>query len=260
MKKVKKSETTPPSLEQYFSDNPTKLWEDFTKGNKHRYKKVVTQLKKDQGGICCYCENNFHNQMDKEGDFRVEHFHPKSDVSTSVNWNLIWTNLLGCCCGGNQNISNPDFLYQRYISNHEERHCDVLKDDNIWDDIILNPLEIPAFPPIFKVLESTGEMRVIEKNCTLAGVDIDKANNCLDKEKLNLNSKHLKKWRKEVIDILASEIEREFILTEDYEASVLMVASAHLEKNENYEAFFSTIRSYFDVDAEMILLYNGYDG
>ena len=260
MKKVKKSETAPPTLEQYFFDNPTKVWEDFAKGNKNRYKKVVAQLKIDQGGICCYCENNFHNQIDKEGDFRVEHFHPKSDVSTSINWNLIWINLLGCCCGGNQNISNPDFLRKRYISNHEERHCDVLKDDNIWDDIILNPLDIPAFPPIFKVLESTGEMRVIEENCTLAGVDIDKANNCLDEEKLNLNSKHLKKWRKEVIDILASEIEKEFILTGEFEASVLMVASAHLEKNENYEAFFSTIRSYFGADAEMLLKITNYDG
>ncbi len=103
-------------------------------------------------------------------------------------------------------------------------------------------------------------MRVIEENCTLAGVDINRANNSLDKEKLNLNSKYLKKWRKEVIDVLASEIEREFLLTGDFEASVLMVASAHLDKNENYEPFFSTIRSYFDADAEMILLNNGYNG
>jgi uncharacterized protein (TIGR02646 family) len=160
MKKIKKS-NIPPKLDTCFTTNPTKVWNDFKKGKKKRYTDVILQLKKDQGGICCYCENNFHNQLDNEGDFRVEHFHPKSDTSNpAINWNLIWTNLLGCCSGGNQNIENPNFLKERYITNHTDRHCDVLKDDNDWDNIILNPLEIPAFPPIFKV-HSDGKMIVL---------------------------------------------------------------------------------------------------
>jgi uncharacterized protein (TIGR02646 family) len=263
MKKIKKSEIVPLKLNRYFTDNPNKTWEEFSKGNKNRYKDIIKQIKKDQGGICCYCENNFHNQIDREGDFRIEHFHPKSDISNpSINWNLIWTNLLGCCSGGNQNISNPDFLLERYIPNHEDRHCDVLKDDNIWDDEILNPLyDIPAFPPIFRI-SSDGEMSVLEQNCHDADIDIIKAKNCLDKNRLNLNSPFLKDWRRDVINNLRDEISEIFTLTEDFENAVKTVLSAHLEKdaNENYSAFFTTIRSYFAEDAEEFLKLNGYDG
>jgi len=65
--------------------------------------------------------------------------------------------------------------------------------------IMIDEVDLHLHPRFFKVLESTGEMRVIEENCTLAGVDMERANNSLDEEKLNLNSKYLKKWRKEVM-------------------------------------------------------------
>ncbi|MCK5537314.1 MAG: TIGR02646 family protein [Bacteroidales bacterium] len=255
MKKVNKTVVIPPKLQVYFENNPTKSWEDFKKGNKNRYKEVLAQLKKDQGGICCYCENNFHNYIDNEGDFRVEHFHPKSDTcDPSINWNLIWTNLFGCCSGGNQNVEKPDFLTQRYIPQHEYRHCDVLKDDNIWDDIILNPLDIPAFPPIFHVSSANGEMSVIEENCNQCNIDIQKANNCLDEKKLNLNAPKLIEWRESVIDILRNQI------NDEYEDSVIEVLSAHLSKdsNGNYSPFFTTIRSYLEENAEKFLNENNY--
>jgi len=260
MKKVNKSSTVPKELENYFNANPTKTWIDFKK-SKNRYEDIIYRLKQDQGGVCCYCENNFHQELTIIGDFRVEHFHPKSDTSNSnKNWNLIWSNLLGCCTGGNQNIKNPDFLKERYIQKHQDRHCDVLKDNNDWDNEILNPLEIPAFPPIFKV-SSRGEMIVLEKNCNDANVDIIKAKNCLDEKKLNLNSPVLKEWRKSVIDNLRNEM----IETDDIELMIENIEdllSTYLIKdtNGNYSPFFTTIRSYFQEDAEEFLGLHNYDG
>jgi uncharacterized protein (TIGR02646 family) len=261
MKKLNKHRNIPEKLNQYFHDNPNNTWEAFGKGNKNRYKDVINQIKEDQGAICCYCENNFHNQTDKEGDFRVEHFHPKSDKSnTDVNWNLIWTNLLGCCSGGNQNIENPEFLKERFISNHEERHCDVKKDNNNWDDEILNPLDIPAFPPLFKVY-STGEMKVLEENCQNTSIDIVKAKNCLDEKKLNLNSPNLVKWRKGV----KIKLKEKILITDDieiYESLIEELLDTYLIKdnNDNFQPFFSTIRSHFGKYAEEYLRKINYDG
>jgi uncharacterized protein (TIGR02646 family) len=259
MKKVNKFDI-PQKLEIYFANNPTKTWIDFKK-SKNRYEDIIYKLKKDQGGVCCYCENNFHQELTIIGDFRVEHFHPKSDTSNSnKNWNLIWSNLLGCCTGGNQNIKNPDFLKERYIPNHQDRHCDVLKDNNNWDNEILNPLELPSFPPIFKV-SNNGEMIVLEDNCKATNINIPKAKNCLDETKLNLNSPILKSWRKSVIDNLRNEM----IETADIEffmENIEDLLSTYLLKdtNGNYSPFFTTIRSYFEEDAEEFLRLNNYDG
>jgi len=260
MKKVNKNEIVPTELEKYFEDNPTATWEKFKNECQTGYKGVLQEIKNNQGGVCCYCEITFYDDKGIRDDFRVEHFHPKSDTSNNKNWNLIWTNLLGCCHGG----SDKSVLgAKRFIPNKKHRHSDVLKGEKPWDDEILNPLfEIPAFPPIFSVSLKDGEMSVLEKNCDDAGVNITKAKNCLDAKKLNLNSPVLKEWRVEILEKLNEQIEELFQTTEDFETSVIMVLSANLEKdsNGNYSAFFTTIRSYFKEDAEKFLRQNGYDG
>jgi len=259
MKKVNKNNIVPIELKNYFDANPNKSWENFKNECQTGYKEVLREIKKNQGGVCCYCEITFHDEREIRDDFRVEHFHPKSDDSNPmINWNLIWTNLLGCCHGG----SDPSVLRKtRFISNKKHRHSDILKAEKPWDDEILNPLNIPASPPIFTVY-STGEIFVLEDNCNTCGVDTIKAQNCLDEKKLNLNSPILKGWREEVINNLRDEVSKIFDSTGDFENSVIMVASAHLEKDElgNYMPFFSTIRSYFKEDAENFLKENNFNG
>ncbi len=150
---------------------------------------------------------------------------------------------------------------KRFIEGKEHRHCDILKGEYNWDDIILNPLDIPAFPPIFHV-SANGKMNVIEENCNQRNIDIQKANNCLDEKKLNLNAPKLMEWRESVIDNLRNEINELFKTSQDLAYSVTVVLSAHLSKNSknNYSSFFTTIRSYFEKDAEKFLNENGYDG
>jgi len=195
-------------LEQYQIDNPSADWEQFKNECQQGYKDVQDQLYLDQGNLCCYCEIDTKQGLGVgNDDFRVEHFHPKSNKSeksnidnASRNWALDWQNMLGCCHGGSINtvIDNET----RFVPKHAERHSDVLKGNLIWDDEILNPLKIPAFPILFQANRRDGSLSVHEDNCHDAEVDIVRANNCLHPEKLNLNSAHLNSLRKATLDAL----------------------------------------------------------
>jgi uncharacterized protein (TIGR02646 family) len=258
MKKVNKKAIIPIKLDEYFKDNPTATWEKFKNECQTGYKTLLTEIKNNQGGVCCYCEITFYDDKGIRDDFRVEHFHPKSDTSSIKNWNLIWTNLLGCCHGG----SDRSVLgATRFIQNKKHHHSDVLKGEKPWDDEILNPLsEIPAFPPIFKV-SSDGKMKVLKNNCNTTGTSIKKAENCLDEKKLNLNSPVLIGWRKTVIDKLRSQTIKTNdinLIRENMEELLL----AHLAKDShgNFRDFFTTVRSYLEEDAEVFLKQQNYDG
>lgn len=255
MKKIKKG-LVPVKLKEYLKNNPTGTWEnDFKNSCEDGYKEVIKQLKKDQGGICCYCEIDFGNDEVRD-DFRVEHFHPKRDSNEVKNWDLDWDNLLGCCHGGSDKYVLSE---TRFIQNKKHRHSDVLKSDFFWDEEILNPLSIQAFPPIFEVY-SDGEMKVIEENCD--STTKLKATNSLDTKKLNLNSPKLKEWRKEVIDKLRDDVKSFYEISSNMEIAVKSVIYAQLAKdaNENHPRFFTTIRSFFKNDAENYLKEVGYDG
>jgi len=105
-------------------------------------------------------------------------------------------------------------------------------------------------------------MSIEEENCKSISIDIIKAKNCLDEEKLNLNSIDLVKWRKAVFEKLEDEVEESFKITEDYEKAMLDTLDIYLSKdiNGNFHSFFTTIRSYFEEDAEEFLRNNNYDG
>jgi len=257
VKKVKKSQV-PLKLKEYFVQNPHAKWEDdFRNSCQEGYKEIVEQLKVDQGGICCYCELNFSDSSNARDDFRVEHFHPKSDSSDDKNWDLDWQNLFGCCHGG----SDRYVLGQtRFIEENKHRHSDVLKGSLIWDDEILSPLEIPAYPAIFKVMSSSGEMRVIEENCPPELKQ--KALNSLDEKKLNLNTPKLKEWRKAVIEKLREDVDSFVSTGVEISDAVNTIVNAQLSKDShgNYPSFFSTVRSYFENDSELYLRSVGYDG
>ncbi|MBE0515262.1 retron system putative HNH endonuclease [Sulfurimonas sp.] len=255
MKRVKKS-AVPQKLKEYAEQNPHANWEnDFKNSCQDRHKEVMAQLKADQGGLCCYCEMDFGSDEIRD-DFRVEHFHPKSDSSEDKNWDLDWNNLFGCCLGGSDRYVLNE---TRFITDKRHRHSDVLKSDFVWDDEILNPLEIPAFPAIFEVMAKSGEMRVIEENCPPELKQ--KAINSLDEKKLNLNSPKLKEWRKSLIEKLREQVIQEYEASQDISLAIVTIVESQLSKDSygNYPRFFSTVRSYFKSDAEEYLRRVGYD-
>lgn len=254
----------PPLLEQYHTDNPNAKWEEFKNECQQGYIDVQTQLRLEQGNLCCYCEIDMkQGQGVGKDDFRVEHFHPKANKkeTTEDNWALDWQNMLGCCLGGSEQYVVADEK-ARFIKQHNERHSDVLKADSIWDDEILNPLKIPAFPILFQAHRGDGSLSVQEDNCRDAGIDIRKATNCLDAKKLNLNSVALKEHRKEALDALNQQVANQLAQGLTIEQAMSNLAKALLRKNEqqHWSAFFTTIRSYLGKIAEQHLKAIDYQG
>jgi uncharacterized protein (TIGR02646 family) len=254
--------TNPPKLlEKYYANNPNATWEQFKGDCKIGYKHVQRRLRIDQGNLCCYCEIDLKcgHGIGKD-DFRVEHFHPKANKKevTNYNWALDWQNMLGCCHGGTEKYVTESG--NRFIPKQakNQRHSDALKGEFIWDDEILNPLKIPPFPLLFQINDSDGSLSVIENNCMQANIDVEKAKNSLHEGKLNLNSTWLKIRRKTLIDKIADEIANYLDNGFGFEE----LAKIYLSKDElgNYPAFFTSIRSYFDKDAENYLTKINYQG
>ncbi|MCY4472423.1 MAG: TIGR02646 family protein [Kistimonas sp.] len=255
MKKIVK-EKEPPLLRNYRTSAPQNTWEQFREGLSRR-QKIKAALRSDQGGICAYCEIDL-KARDSEGnaDFRVEHFHPKSDRASSYNWALDWKNLLGCCHGGNQrNVVDAD---ERFTS--PDHSCDVPKDNKVLDDVILNPLMIPAFPCLFSIERTSGELKKNTTNCGIAGIDTQKVENTL--LHLRLNANRLKKFRRRVLNTLNQEMMQQTSSGKTISEARTRLAKIHLRKSSDgdWPAFFSSIRAYLGKEAESHLRSIGYLG
>lgn len=254
MKKTPKS-PIPPSLSTYVAATPNNTWEQFT-AKKGRRKAVQAVLKADQGGLCAYCEINM-KEKDSSGDadFRVEHFHPKSDIPAHTNWHLDWQNLLAVCHGGSSKTVVESAI--RFTAQHS---CDVPKANNIWDAIILNPLNIPAYPSLFKFDRSTGSMAINGPHCTQANIDPIKAKATIDN--LQLDSSRLRRLRKLALGVMNAKlialVQSGVPLIDARQA----MATALLKKDalRHWPPFFSAIRYYLGNAAEQQLQALGYDG
>ena len=102
MKRILKSLVVPPQLEQYIKSvvpsSSDDSWDVFCKFCSKAKREVQKQLYEDQRGLCAYCEIEIKPQIirDEEGcggnaDFRVDHFHPKSDTTTRAPSGCSWS-------------------------------------------------------------------------------------------------------------------------------------------------------------------------
>lgn len=91
MKNIVKGQE-PHLLANYVQANSTNTWEQCVRSPTRR-DAIQKEIRLNQGGLCAYCEIDL-KPADANGhaDFRVEHFHPKSDTTTH-NWHLDWQNL-----------------------------------------------------------------------------------------------------------------------------------------------------------------------
>lgn len=190
MKAITKNPNCPSQLQSHIAVAPDDTWESF-KLNTAAYNEVKESIKKDQRGICCYCEIDFMSES-VVPDFRVEHFYPKSltPCPDGSNAHLSWENLLGCCFGGSER-HKPALNTPRFTS--PDLHCDAIKGDKDLTNVILNPLHLNSTDKIFKY-NSEGEMLVDLEYCPEDL--IEKANNTIND--LNLNQMFLLESRKEV--------------------------------------------------------------
>lgn len=246
----------PHALKQYVAATPNNSWEQFTKKEPRR-SSVQQQLISDQGGICAYCEIDLKPATgNAQADFRVEHFHPKSDNARGHNWHLDWQNLLAVCHGGSQ-TDVVDAVLRHTSPNHS---CDVPKGNNDWDAIILNPLSLAATPGLFRFERSTGAIQVDPQSCQKAAVDIAKAQATVDN--LHLDSARLRNLRKPILDLLNQRLLSMVETGMPLEEARQRLARAALTKNANqhWPAFLSAIRYYLGEAAEQHLQAIGYTG
>ena len=255
MKKIIKGQE-PTFLREYQLAHATAPWEQYRK-NADRRNQVQEQIREDQGGLCAYCEIDFRRaDAFSSADFRIEHFHPKSDNGGEHNWGLDWQNLLGCCDGGSQR----DVVDSEKRFTSPDYSCDVPKDNENFDEVILNPLLLPASPNLFTYSRTTGRMEVHIDNCLRAGVDVEKAQNTIDN--LRLNAKRLTDLRRPILVHLNRQYNR--LVSQGFSAvdARRRLARAILRRNRagNWPAFFSAIRAYLGKQAEEQLERIGYGG
>lgn len=246
----------PQRLSTYRTNCSSRTWEQFT-SNKERKKETQRQLVADQGGICAYCEVNLKPApVNRVPDLRVEHFHPKSDKTGAHNWGLDWQNLLACCHGGSQ----KDVVDASERFSSPDHSCDVPKGKKVLDNVILNPLYLPAFPCLFKIERSNGQISVDSAHCTSAGVNVVKAQATIDE--LRLDAERLRVMRKGELNRINEQL-RELIAN----GKTIPQAREHLAKallrkdsNNHWPKFFTSIRSYLGSAAETQLQSINYVG
>lgn len=255
MKKVTKG-IEPTLLENYRTAKPIDTWEQF-KRSKSRREETQNQLIADQGGLCAYCEVDLLlSTGNDEADFRVEHFHPKSDQTTAHNWHLDWQNLLGCCHGGSQ----KGIVDASNRSTSPDHSCDVPKGNKNLDDVILNPLHLPAFPRLFSCSRANGRLSVESVNCENANISVEKAQRTIDE--LHLDAERLRRLRKAVLDQLNGQMQSLVARGFSIGDARTKLADMILKKNAvgHWPKFFTSIRSYLGNEAEKHLRNNHYLG
>lgn len=251
---VKGSE--PDKLMTYRENSPQGTWKKC-KNDKNRRIAIQKKLLEDQGGLCAYCEIDLKVAVDgDEADFRVEHFHPKSDTDTSHNWHLDWGNLLACCHGG----SRSDIVDAENRFSSPEHSCDVPKGNENWSDIILNPVQLPAFPNLFSYTRHTGSISIHPEHCEAIGINPIIAQNTIDK--LRLDAERLKRLRKPVLNKVNDQLGAMVSQGIDLTIAQETLAKAYLCKNNDghWPAFFSALRDYLGDAAENQLSAINYTG
>ena len=197
MKKISKS-APPNKLTIYKTSHPDGSWEGFRNHNSgDDYKEIKQQIFYEQGCLCAYCESSLLNRDSHQR--RIEHFHDKEDMSDpQKNWGLSWNNILGVCIGGQDQKNQyalPDNLSCDAYKNH-------LKLKKLLLHSLLNPLQVPAFPCLFRFDKRTGYLEPHDTNCSSVTIlnnqsTIDLVKNTI--ETFNLNCDRLCKQRLEVL-------------------------------------------------------------
>ena len=253
MKRVLKG-NEPQTLVTFRNAIPDGTWDQMKNdphfGGPRAYSDCRSQTITDQNGLCAYCEINIRDNAPLK--CRIEHFHPKSDTNSRHNWALDWQNLFGVCNGGTRpEVAAVGFHLE---PTRENLSCDAHKGQMIqsgrlpaqFEGWIINPLQLPASPSLFRLEMSTGRLLPDARACAngLPGLNNRHARvenlvqNTIDM--LNLNCDRLTQSRLRVIhDIEHNKKEqRKRGVTPQQGLANL----ANLYFRISWPAFFTTIR------------------
>lgn len=152
-----------------------KIWKDFTKTGTNGVNGIVkSELKSEQGNICCYCQNRL-----LADETQIEHLKPRS-IYPSKMFDYK-TNMMASCFGGERD-PKP-----------KESHCGAHKEDDL---LLINPLQ----------MDCSSKFRYADDG-SIYGVDTD-AKEAISL--LNLDCKKLENLRESAINgFLADDLTEE---------------------------------------------------
>lgn len=196
----------PNELQTFCRDNPVcNKWDVFYNNYSESYKRLKLIILSQQGGLCAYCEEKLpQNEPSLQ---RVEHFHPKEDVSSTHNWAFDWNNMIVTCHGGSREDDGHTDSSQKKAKRNTELHCDASKEQYITPErcegYLLNPLTMPV-ECLFSLDRRTGELQPNDDACRTVTVQDNHFDSVPELvrstiEILNLNCNRLNEKRRKVI-------------------------------------------------------------
>lgn len=211
-------------MNAYLEDDPWGSWKDgfyesLTKTERDALKSEIFQ---DQAGLCAYCEKELIKEgVNKPLGYKVEHFIPENSKHIKeciaeghhgpfINYSLRWTNLFGCCYGGEEPNSAS---YVQGLSAKAENSCDVPKSHYNWYGLILDPSRDLPIDQTYFEFDEDGVVLVAEE-CP----DVKRLIASQTIQKLNLNCNRLVKLRLatlEKLSTLAGEEDSELLIEKD---------------------------------------------
>lgn len=271
MKRVRKG-AEPATLRVFCGAAPNATWESMRSDTRwnggQAYVDARAQALVDQGGLCAYCE--IHIGDNNPLKCRVEHFHPKSDLSRPPNWALDWRNMLAVCNGGsNRHITDTGFMLEPMAENLS---CDAHKDQRIQggdlptacEGWILNPLELLAFPSLVKIKKIDGSLEPDLVACAHADPwpnnrlpsTADLVQHTIDM--LNLNCDRLNKVRVALVWDIESNKKKQQARGISGPQGMSNLVNFYFRRT--WPSFFTVIRSCLGQTAETHLRANGFQG
>ena len=254
MKRVTQLGALPAGLADYLANGPAAPdWETFRdyRGGA-AYRELIGALERVQRGLCAYCEIGLA-PIDRE----IEHFHPKSDHGSGIDWTFRLDNLFAACTGGSRRWHWEPSRFLPPIP--ENLSCGAAKGECVLDGSVLKPSELPASPPLFRVVAS-GAIQADPDACRSSGMDVTLAQNTIDRLRLDclrLTNARAEVWRKLEDDWLA-EVARtagEHASDDDFETAMHRLAPGHLlpDPDGRLAPFFTTVRMFFGAIGEDVL-------
>ena len=245
MKRIRTLQNIPPSLADYLEQRGgNATWLDFRNHDNGRaYRDLRHELTTLQHGLCGYCEISLPQNRPRQ----IEHV---ASQKRHQNLALEITNLIVCCFGGSQPLSEQDdpaaedeFAEPVNIN----LSCGQAKDNYDGPEFV-DPRTVPAMPSLVKV-RLTGEIEADEAACQKHGISVEKV--CRTIKILGLNVRRLRLAREKRWKALAKVWQR------DYEDKQIMYAAARKEllpdNTERLSGFFTTSRCYFREVGEQVL-------
>ncbi|MBB3118691.1 retron system putative HNH endonuclease [Pseudoduganella violacea] len=271
MKRIASS-SEPSTLMTYRQAVPGGTWEAMRNdpyfGGMAAYENVRAQVLLDQGGICAYCEVDI-SAHDPLKQCRVEHFHPKSDISAAHNWALDWQNLLAVCAGGSYRYAEAPHALAPIEENlscdaHKDRMIQRGKLQLVCDGWILHPAALPASPSLFLIEKWNGNLAPDAANCA-ASLPIT-GNRHADVlslvqhtiDMLNLNCERLCQARLRIVRDIEHNKKKQRLAGFSPTDGMANLAQHYLR--QKWPAFFTTIRLCLGTAADSYLAGVGYQG